>query len=134
MFFVSENQTPSNPAVAAARARADWKAEITKAGHPPQCSYGGRGSGNCKTEGAAACGSFLPSPSSYSLRPYFRTPLVVAFRSPVSAFQRFGFLLRGQSSNVRRVCCWREAILIRRRKRGHRRLALLHLWSGQPMV
>jgi hypothetical protein len=48
----------------------------------------------------------------------------LGFRLPLSAprFQRFSFLLRGQSSNVRWVCCWREVILTKHRmqwvKRG----------------
>jgi hypothetical protein len=113
--------------------------------HPPQYRYGGRESGNQKVEGAAVSGCFLPSPFFCSLRPCFLTPLVSAFRPPVSAFsfsafQLFRFLLRphvlesssvrvkslllgfaipyptrSQSSNVRRVCCWRDMISIRRR-------------------
>src|ERR1035437_1845578 len=74
---------------------------------------------------AAVRGSFLPSPSSYSLHPCFITPLVSAFRSPpsgfrfqVSAFQPFSVLLRGQSSNVRWVCCWREVISSRQRRKS----------------
>jgi hypothetical protein len=46
--------------------------------------------------------------------PGFRFPLS-ALRFQVSAFQRFSFLLQGQSSNARSVCCWRGVISIRRR-------------------
>jgi hypothetical protein len=44
-----------------------------------------------------------------------RALLLSALRFQVSAFQRFSFLLRGQSSNVRWVCCWRELVLVRHR-------------------
>jgi hypothetical protein len=66
---------------------------------------------------------FLAVPIFLFLAPFFlNTP---GFRFPLSprwfqlsAFQRFSFLLRGQSSNVRWVCCWREVISIRCRTKG----------------
>jgi hypothetical protein len=65
-------------------------------------------------------GRLLPSRSSYSLRPHFpfqlsRFQLLALLPPSGFSFQLVSILVRGQSSNVRWVCCWREVISIRHR-------------------
>jgi hypothetical protein len=70
---------------------------------------------------APSCPRHLPVPCalishfSFQLSRFQVLSLLSAFRFQVSAFQGFSFLLRGQSSNVRWVCCWRELVLVRHR-------------------
>ena len=53
------------------------------------------------------------NPVAQSLNPGGAQRPFLALRFQLSAFQPFSVSLRGQSSNVRRVCCWREVIWIR---------------------
>jgi hypothetical protein len=62
-------------------------------------------------EGAAVSGSFLPSPSSVFLAPWFLNAPGFRFALSPLWFQLF---VSCQSSNVRGVCCWREVIAGRR--------------------
>jgi hypothetical protein len=94
--------------VSAARARAGSMLRVYSARNPLNPSGGH--------------GQLLAFPILLLLAPLLLNSL--GFRLPLSAprFQRFSFLLRGQSSNVRWVCCWREVILTKHRmqwvKRG----------------